>query len=202
MNLSAIRLPKTKTGYKSFNKIIEVSRQLFVQKGYSATSINEIIAESGVATGTFYIYFDDKRAVYDYLLSDYSHKIRKTINDAISNLETREEKEKVGLKTFIQFAVKDRLSYRIIWESLFVDPALFKDYYMKFAQAYIHQLEGSVKTGEVDENIDLETLSYVLMGIANFVGLQVIFHDIQDEETIDKITDQVMYILKHGMFKK
>ena len=73
---------------------------------------------------------------------------------------------------------------------------------MKFAQAYIHQLEGSVKTGEVDENIDLETLSYVLMGIANFVGLQVIFHDIHDEETIDKITDQVMYILKHGMFKK
>lgn len=202
MNNPSIRLPKTKTGYKSFNKIIEVSKQLFVHKGYSSTSINEIIAESGVATGTFYIYFDDKRAVYDYLLKDYSHQIRRSINDAISKIDSRYEKERVGLKTFIQFAVKDRLSYRIIWESLFVDPALFKEYYMHFSLSYIHQLEYSVSNGEIDEKINLETLSYVLMGIANFVGLQVIFNDIKSEKEIDKITDQVMYILKNGMFKK
>ncbi len=202
MNNPSIRLPKTKTGYKSFNKIIEVSKQLFVHKGYSSTSINEIIAESGVATGTFYIYFDDKRAVYDYLLKDYSHQIRRSINDAISKIDSRYEKERVGLKTFIQFAVKDRLSYRIIWESLFVDPALFKEYYMHFSLSYIHQLEHSVSNGEIDEKINLETLSYVLMGIANFVGLQVIFNDIKSEKEIDKITDQVMYILKNGMFKK
>ncbi len=202
MNNSSIRLPKTKTGYKSFNKIIEVSKQLFVKRGYSLTSINEIIAESGVATGTFYIYFDDKRAVYDYLLKDYSHHIRRYINDAISKIDSRYEKERVGLKTFIKFAVNDRLSYRIIWESLFIDPKLFKEYYMHFAASYIHQLQHSVQTGEVDEAVNLETLSYVLMGIANFVGLQVIFNEKTSDEEIDKIADQVMFILKNGMFKK
>lgn len=96
----AIRLPKTKVGYKSFHRIIEVSKKLFAENGFLATSTNQIISEAKVAIGTFYIYFDDKRAVYDYLLNDYSKLIRKEIQIAIKDLPTRFEQERQGLKTF------------------------------------------------------------------------------------------------------
>lgn len=196
----SIRLPKTTTGFKSFYKIIEVSKKLFAEKGFLATSTNQIISEAKVAIGTFYIYFDDKRAVYDYLLNDYSRKIRKEIQDAIKDLSTRQEKEREGLKAFIKFSLNDRLSYRIIWESMFVERQLFVDYYKHFSDTYIKQLKQAVISNEIDKNIDLETLSYVLMGIANFVGLQVIFKDHITEAEIDNIVSHVMYILQNGMF--
>ncbi|MFA7417904.1 MAG: TetR/AcrR family transcriptional regulator [Acholeplasma sp.] len=197
---NSIRLPKTQTGYKSFYRILKVSRKLFAENGFLATSTNEIIAEAKVAIGTFYIYFDDKRAVYDYLLNDYSKQIRKAIQMAIQDLPTREAKERVGLKTFINFSLQDRLSYRIIWESMFVDRTLFQSYYTNFAKVYVKNLQQAVESNEVDPNIDLETLAYALMGISNFVGLQILFKDKVSDEEIDKIIDQVMYFLKHGMF--
>src|SRR5690554_6708280 len=156
---NSIRLPKTTTGYKSFNRIIEVSRKLFAEKGFLATSTNHIISEAKVAIGTFYIYFDDKRAVYDFLLNDYSKRIRKEIQMAIKDLPTRYEKERQGLKAFIKFSLADKLSYRIIWESMFVERQLFIDYYTNFAHVYLKQLEVGVADGEVDPSIDLETLA-------------------------------------------
>lgn len=201
MMTNSIRLPKTQTGFKSFYRIIDVSRKLFAENGFLATSTNQIISEAKVAIGTFYIYFDDKRAVYDYLLNDYSKRIRKEIQAAVKDLPTRYLKEREGLKAFIKFSLHDRLSYRIIWESMFVERQLFVDYYTNFAQTYMKQLQIAVDAGEVDAVIDLETLAYALMGISNFVGLQIAFKESITDEEIDKIVDQVMYILQNGMFK-
>lgn len=194
-----IRLPKTKVGYKTFNKIINTSKDLFSTQGYSTTSVNEIIDKAGIAIGTFYIYFDDKRAVYNYLLQDYSKKIKGKIAEAIKNVPTRYEQERIGLKTFIEFSLEDKLSYRIIWESLFIEKELFVNYYKDFADSYIRQLSKFIKNGEIRNDIDLETLSYILMGIANFVGLQAQFKEATSEE-VDYMVDQVMEVLKNGMF--
>lgn len=197
---SNIRLPKTKVGYKSFYKIIEVSKELFRIKGVSTTSVNEIIEKAEVATGTFYNYFDDKIAVYKYLLDDYSAIIRKRINDAIRTVDTRYEKERISIKTFLEFAREDKLSYRIIWESLFIDQRLFVNYYTNFSNLYVNQLKTAVKASQVKDNIDLKTLSFMLMGIANFAGLQIVFKGDTTDEELDEITDQIMYVLKNGMF--
>lgn len=200
MKSNSIRLPKTQTGYKSFYRILKVSRKLFAEKGFLATSTNEIIAEAKIAIGTFYIYFDDKRAVYDYLLNDYSKQIRKVIQIAIKDLPTMEEKERIGLKTFINFSRQDPLSYRIYWESMFVDHNLFQSYYTNFAKVYMNNLQSAVDAHEVDSNIDLETLVFMLMGISNFIRLQILFKDKISEDEIDRIVDQVIYFLKYGMF--
>jgi AcrR family transcriptional regulator len=195
------RLPKRKDGQKTFDQIIETAKKLFSKNGYQATSINEIISKSGIATGTFYLYFDDKYALYTYLLAQYRRSIRKAISHAIRDVKTREDKERLGLRAFLKFAWQDPLAYRIIWESMFADKALFKEYYETFSKDYVRQLEHAVDEGEVRSDIDLETLSYVLMGISNFVGLQVLFRDTLTELDLDRITNQVMIILKQGMFK-
>ena len=106
MTTTSIRLPKTATGYKSFSRIIEVSKKLFAEKGFLATSTNQIIEEAHVAIGTFYIYFDDKRAVYDYLLQDYSKQIRKLIQSSIKDLPTRYEKRTRRVKDIYQILFK------------------------------------------------------------------------------------------------
>lgn len=194
------RLPKRKDGLKTFNRIINSGKKLFSKQGYQATSINEIIDKAKIATGTFYIYFDDKLALYVYLLQQYRLKIKEAINEGIKDATTRYEKERLGIKAFLKFAWQDPLSYRIIWESMFVNQKIFQEYYENFSKSYITNLNESVKDGEVDANIDLETLSYVLMGISNFVGLQVLFRDTLTDMDLEKIVDQVMYILKNGMF--
>ncbi len=202
MNQMNYRLPKRKDGQKTFDQIIETGKKLFSKNGYQATSINEIIAKSGIATGTFYLYFDDKFALYSYLLTKYRKSIRKAISEGIAGSDSRYDKEKNGLKAFLKFAWEDPLAYRIIWESMFADKELFRDYYETFSHDYVRQLNRAVKTGEVRDDVDLETLSYILMGISNFVGLQVLFRDHLTDSELENLAENVMKILHSGMFTK
>jgi AcrR family transcriptional regulator len=48
--------------------VLGVARRLFSQKGYHATSIHHIIESAEIARGTFYLYFESKRAIFDELL--------------------------------------------------------------------------------------------------------------------------------------
>jgi len=202
MSENTYRLPKTKVGEKTFHKIIRTGKKLFANNGYHSTSINDIIAKSKVAAGTFYIYFDNKLALYLYLLDEYRVSIRQASSKAIEGLKTRVEIERAGLKAFIDYVRRDPLAYKVVWESLFVDPVIFKEYYESFSAAYVHKLKHFVEIGEVRSDINLETVSYVLMGISNFVGLQILFRDKVVEADIDFVVDESMKILHDGLFSK
>jgi len=201
MEISDYRVPKTKVGQKTFDRIIKTGKKLFAESGFQATSINDIIAKAKVAAGTFYIYFDNKMALYLYLMDYYRVTIRKAAVKATAGLTTRREMERAGLKAFIDYVREDPLAYKIIWESLFVDFNIFKEYYQSFAESYIYHLKHFITNGELRDDLDLETLSYVLMGISNFVGLQILFQDGVEEAEVDRVVDEAMKILDHGIFK-
>lgn len=49
---------------KTKRKIFETSMKLFAEKGYDATSIEEITATVGVAKGTLYYHFSSKEEIF------------------------------------------------------------------------------------------------------------------------------------------
>ncbi len=200
MSKAEYRIPKSPAGLKTFNKIVNTGKKLFAKNGFQATSINDIIAKSKIAAGTFYIHFDSKLALYLYILDLYKVSIRKASALATKGLTTRYDIERAGIKAFIMYAKKDSLAYRIIWESMFVDFDIFRHYYESFAEAYIKHLSDYVENKDLRSDINLETLAYVLMGISNFVGLQIIFKSDITDEQIDDIIDQAMMILDKGIF--
>lgn len=202
MNKQEFRLPKTRVGEKSFKKIIKAGKTLYAKDGYHSTSINDIISKAKVAAGTFYIYFDSKLALYLYLLDEYRHNIRFSAKEATKDCKTRFETERAGLKAFIMYVKKDPLAYKLIWESLFVDPDIFKEYYSSFASSYVTRLKPFVDSGEIRDDINLETVAYILMGISNFVGLQIVFKDNPTEDEVDFVVDESLKLLHDGLFKK
>jgi AcrR family transcriptional regulator len=48
--------------------VLACARKVFAGKGYHAAGVADIIREAGVARGTFYLYFESKRAIFDELL--------------------------------------------------------------------------------------------------------------------------------------
>lgn len=51
-------------------KVLEAASRVFVERGYHAPLIADIVAEAGVGQGTFYRYFDSKRQVIEILLDE------------------------------------------------------------------------------------------------------------------------------------
>ena len=59
--------------------VLDVARRLFADAGYHATSIDDIIAEARIARGTFYLYFESKRAIFDELLDELFTTLASTV---------------------------------------------------------------------------------------------------------------------------
>jgi len=59
--------------------LVSVARELFTERGYAATSVEDIIQRAGVARGALYHHFPGKdalfRAVYDAVLADAASRV-------------------------------------------------------------------------------------------------------------------------------
>ncbi len=198
--MKEIKVPRTRNGKATFQLIIDKTIKLFYDKGYFNTTIADITSEAGIAAGTFYLYFPNKLTLYKYILMDFQHDIRREIASKVATVEGRFNKEKEGIKTFIKYALENPHSYNIIWESLYIDKKIFIDYYDGFAKRYERGLKQSIIDGELYD-VDTELVSYILMGISNFVGLKVLLNLGGNNDDVDKIVDTVMSILKTGIFK-
>jgi len=62
------RTPVQQRGIETREKILEAALSLFSEKGYHRTNALEIAARAGVATGSFYAYFNDKKELLIELL--------------------------------------------------------------------------------------------------------------------------------------
>lgn len=55
--------------------LMRAATRLFAEKGYASTNVQEIALEAGVATGTFYLYFASKEALFLTLIHDLYQKM-------------------------------------------------------------------------------------------------------------------------------
>ena len=60
--------------------VLDVARTIFSNQGYHKTSIDDIIEGAGIARGTFYLYFESKRAIFDELLDDLFAKLQAVVH--------------------------------------------------------------------------------------------------------------------------
>jgi AcrR family transcriptional regulator len=70
----AVKRLRERQAEETRHLLISVARELFTERGYAATSIEDIIQRAGVARGALYHHFSGKdalfRAVYDAVLAD------------------------------------------------------------------------------------------------------------------------------------
>jgi AcrR family transcriptional regulator len=62
------------------NELLDIAQELFFNKGYEATSVNDIIEKAGVAKGTFYHYFRTKDNLLDKLVARWTRNTLERVN--------------------------------------------------------------------------------------------------------------------------
>ena len=92
---------------KTKRKIFETSMRLFAEKGYDATSIEEITATVGVAKGTLYYHFSSKEEIFNFLVDEGMKLLKNSIEIKTSKCNTTKEK----LKAIILIQIKGIVKY-------------------------------------------------------------------------------------------
>jgi len=164
--------PVTARGQATRRRLLDAAEAVFGELGYERASIGEVTRLAGVAQGTFYLYFPDKKAVFVELVEDLGHRLRRHIADAVRAGTGRLEVERLGFEAFFGFIGQHRDLYRIVRQAEFVDEQVYRRYYRRLADGYARGLARAAAGGEVAAGLDPESLAYCLMGMGDFLGMR------------------------------
>ena len=132
------------------------ARKIFSERGYHETTVEDITRAAGVAKGTFYLYFQEKREIFLAIIRDLLETI-KTIGRSIAEAApgesplafvTRTEVAAVRLMEIFQDN-RDlaRLAYR---ESMGMDPSLegmLREFYRETAELDARNIKAAQMLG-------------------------------------------------------
>lgn len=85
--------------------ILEAAKKIFAEKGFHNTSVSDIVQDVGIAQGTFYLYFEDKKAIF--------HEILESLNERLIKLITIQDIREVKSVADIEAGV-DRITAPLI----------------------------------------------------------------------------------------
>ncbi len=169
---------------KTKRKIFETSMKLFAEKGYDATSIEEITATVGVAKGTLYYHFSSKEEIFNFLVEEGVKLLKNSIAIKTDKLENSLDKLRAIVLIQIKILVKYENFITIILSQIWGnDPR--SQMCRKYVFEYIQMIEEIVKQGIQKGEIIEGDSNVIASGIFGFTCSSLIYKMRHNNEPID-----------------
>jgi AcrR family transcriptional regulator len=192
-----ITAPATSKGRATRQALLDSAEEIFGELSYDRASVAEITRRAGVAQGTFYLYFPDKRTAFIQLVKDLNHGLRRHIAGAVADIDDRLEIEREGLRAFFEYTAGHRALYKVVREAEFVDEDIYRWHYETLGSAYARGLRQAMDSGQIDDSVSPETLAWTLMGISELLGSRWVI--LEHRAPPDAVLDEVMEFIRRGL---
>ena len=162
--------------------ILDAARAVFAELGYGETTVRHIIRRTGLASGTFYNYFQSKEEVFEALADESALQIRPALRDARVHARTFEEFVEGSFRTFFSFALGDRQYFEMVRRNTGAmrvrmdTPEIVRGF-----DELEHDLAEAIRSGLIPP-LDLDYLTASMIGIAFEVSDRMLLREELDME--------------------
>lgn len=159
---------------KTKRKIFETSMKLFAEKGYDATSVEEITATVGVAKGTLYYHFSSKEEIFKFLIEEGVKLLKNSIEIKTEKLTSSIDKIRAIVLIELKVLVKYENFMTIILSDIWgtgTRSKMCRDYVFD----YIQMIEEIVKEGIKNKEIIDSDPNVIASGIFGFACSSLIY---------------------------
>ena len=154
-------------------RLLTAAEELFGERSYHRTTVADICARAGMATGSFYSYFGSKAEIFAAVVRAINTDLRRSMKAALDHADGGQRaKERASFRVYFDMLSRRPWIERIVRESEFIDPGLFREYYEHLTRGYARGVRAAQLAGEVDARYDPEVIAFAYTGIGNFVGMR------------------------------
>jgi AcrR family transcriptional regulator len=186
-------------------QILSAARGLFAKRGYHQTTIDDIVAQAGVARGTFYLYFEDKRAVFSDLIDRFAAQLAMAIERISTDEPARPVAGQVreNIRRIVATCLSERAMTKIlITDAIGVDPS-FDRKLANFYDSMVGLLTESLRDGQMLGIVgdgEPRVLAYLTLGALKELLYQAVTLGLA-EESAEVLTQQIFAYLCEGCLK-
>ena len=155
------------------DQILDTSLQLFMKKGFDATSISDILSQLDIARGTLYYHFESKEAIMDAIIERLLNQVLEKIEKLMTNDSLSQTEKFMGFFTSINLT---QLTGDEEIVDYFNQPqnALFHEksnrlLIKKLSPVLAQIISEGMESGLFDTPFPAETAELILVGITGFV---------------------------------
>jgi AcrR family transcriptional regulator len=177
-------MPKINDEAKNQRKalIIKHAFNIFSEKGYSNTTVDDIVKSSGVSKGGIYTYFKSKEEIF-LAIAEERLNLRKNLINSFTEEMTSKEKLQKYIQWILDWVLdtKNILQIKFTFEfwSVTSRKADIKDAsaerYNEIAQDLCDLLREGVENGEFKPDLDIDSMCYIILcstdGLVFFTGV-------------------------------
>ena len=98
-------------------QILDVSVQVFAQRGFHSTSMNDVADAAGVTKPVLYQHFDSKQDLYMALLEEAGARLRNAVRTAVAGATTGKEQTELGFKAYFRWVAQDHDAFLLLFGS-------------------------------------------------------------------------------------
>lgn len=175
----------------SLEKLRQGARKLFVEQGYHNTRPQDVAREAGVANGTFYIHFADKKEAFlDFSEQAQAELLQQyTIN--LDGVNGHRNRWKVICNTVVEFSI----AHPGVLQAAFLDPVLIAPNDKNAWRLYDrlgHFVEMALDPGDGNRKIaadyDSELISHALCGLLRHAMVYASRKKMDKDKMIDDLS--------------
>lgn len=185
-------------------QILLNARDVFAKHGYHAAKIDDIVAAAGVARGTFYLYFEDKRAIFEEIVD----RTFARLGMSIVRVDTEHPNRTVGdqirdnIRAIVHALLEDPATTKILLsDAVGLDPA-FDRKLISFYEETGKLLESSLADGQERGIVapgDARMFAIMTLGAMKEIMYQVTMRGLDYSE--DRIVEQIYSFLCNGYLR-
>ncbi len=201
---AARKQPVTKAARRQ--QILEAARDVFARKGYHQTTIDDIVAKAGVARGTFYLYFEDKRGVFAELIDRFSSRISMAITKIIIDAPQRPVPEQVrdNIHAILTVSLNERAMTKILFTDATGLDSAFDRKLATFYDEVVQLLSESLREGQAIGIVgdgEPRVMAYLTIGALKELLYQVVTLGLS-ADSADALTQQIYDFISNGYLRE
>jgi AcrR family transcriptional regulator len=182
-------------------QILSIAREVFAKRGYHATKIDDIVAAAKVARGTFYLYFEDKRSIFEEIVDRAFTRLGMVITrvDTAGDVASQ---VKDNVRRIVAVLLEDRATTKILLsDAVGLDPA-FDRKLLVFYEEALKLLEESIREGQELGIVlpgNARIYAVLAMGALKEMLYQVVMRDLDLDE--EQMVEALYELFSRGFLK-
>ena len=184
-------------------RLLESAKRLFSQKGYYATSVEDIVESAGFSKGTFYFYFKSKEELFKSLVEEMHLNIVKSLEGFLDRDLPLEDALIEYAKVFLEDIYQNRHIAQIFLFQLVGTNEEFRElYYTKIAhlrELLTKMVDRAIQRGEITYK-NAENIVNLYAGFLRMLVLEYVFREKEpDLERVKSLAQEGVKVLFRGL---